>query len=125
MRRRHKRIGFDVADDGPDKNAMVYAHGPVSLWSDLWKGGGSDRGDQVNFALLQPLPGDSSLRLAFDWSAIAQFDYQDMSLEMVNRLGYQWDNFFPNFNAANPFAPGSGSAGSTPPKDENGENKGG
>ncbi len=34
-----KRIGFDVADNGPDKNAMVYTHGPVSLWSDLWKGG--------------------------------------------------------------------------------------
>lgn len=34
-----KRIGFDVADGGPDKNAMVYAHGPLSLWSDQWKGG--------------------------------------------------------------------------------------
>lgn len=34
-----KRLGFDVADDGGDKNAMVYAQGPLASWSDLWKGG--------------------------------------------------------------------------------------
>lgn len=33
------RIGFDVADDGADKNALVHAHGPLALWSDLWKAG--------------------------------------------------------------------------------------
>jgi phage terminase large subunit len=33
----YKRIGFDVADDGADKCAMVYAHGPLASWSDLWK----------------------------------------------------------------------------------------
>lgn len=32
-----KRLGFDVADSGADKCATVYAHGPVVLWSDLWK----------------------------------------------------------------------------------------
>lgn len=34
-----KRLGFDVADDGPDRNALVLAHGPLAMWSDLWKGG--------------------------------------------------------------------------------------
>ncbi|WP_423196780.1 Phage terminase large subunit N-terminal domain-containing protein [Cupriavidus sp. H19C3] len=34
-----KRIGFDVADDGPDKCANVYAHGSVVLWADEWKAG--------------------------------------------------------------------------------------
>ena len=34
-----KRLGFDVADDGGDKNAMLYAHGSLATWSDLWKGG--------------------------------------------------------------------------------------
>lgn len=33
-----KRIGFDVADAGEDKCAMVYTHGPLASWSDLWKG---------------------------------------------------------------------------------------
>lgn len=34
-----KRVGFDVADDGPDRNATVLTHGPKAMWSDLWKGG--------------------------------------------------------------------------------------
>lgn len=34
-----KRIGFDVADDGGDKNATVYAHGPVAYDLESWRGG--------------------------------------------------------------------------------------
>lgn len=33
------RIGFDVADGGKDKCAMIYAHGQLATWSDLWKAG--------------------------------------------------------------------------------------
>jgi phage terminase large subunit len=33
------RIGYDVADEGPDYNAMVYAHMPLVSWADEWKGG--------------------------------------------------------------------------------------
>jgi phage terminase large subunit len=33
-----KRIGFDVADDGKDKNSQVYFHGIVGLWTENWKG---------------------------------------------------------------------------------------
>jgi phage terminase large subunit len=35
----HKRIGFDVADSGADKNATVVAHGSLAFTSDLWKAG--------------------------------------------------------------------------------------
>lgn len=31
------RVGFDVADDGDDKNALIHAHGPLATWSDMWK----------------------------------------------------------------------------------------
>ncbi|AKM48204.1 terminase large subunit [Edwardsiella phage Edno5] len=31
-----RRIGFDVADDGEDKCAMVYAHGSVAYWCEEW-----------------------------------------------------------------------------------------
>jgi len=34
-----RRIGFDVADEGADKCAAIYAHGSVVSWADLWKGG--------------------------------------------------------------------------------------
>lgn len=32
-----KRIGFDVADSGPDKCANVYGHGSVISWADEWQ----------------------------------------------------------------------------------------
>lgn len=32
-----KRLGFDVADDGEDKCAQVYAYGSLAVWSDMWK----------------------------------------------------------------------------------------
>lgn len=34
-----RRIGFDVADGGKDKNAQVHAHGQLVQWADLWKAG--------------------------------------------------------------------------------------
>ena len=34
-----KRIGFDIADDGKDLCAQVYAHGIVALWGENWKAG--------------------------------------------------------------------------------------
>ena len=34
-----KRIGFDVADSGPDKCAQVFAHGSLVSWADMWKAG--------------------------------------------------------------------------------------
>lgn len=34
-----RRIGFDVADAGEDKCAMVQAHGSLTEWADEWKAG--------------------------------------------------------------------------------------
>lgn len=34
-----KIVGFDVADDGQDNCANVFAHGSVALWADEWRGG--------------------------------------------------------------------------------------
>ncbi|OYZ14124.1 MAG: terminase [Sphingomonadales bacterium 28-64-96] len=34
-----RRIGFDVADSGNDQCALVYAHGPLVTWAELWKAG--------------------------------------------------------------------------------------
>jgi phage terminase large subunit len=32
-----KRLGFDIADGGADKCALVLAHGSLATWSDQWK----------------------------------------------------------------------------------------
>lgn len=34
-----KRMGYDIADDGDDKCAIVFAHGSIASWCDEWKGG--------------------------------------------------------------------------------------
>lgn len=34
-----RRLGFDIADSGIDKCALLYAHGPLASWADLWKAG--------------------------------------------------------------------------------------
>ena len=34
-----KRVGYDVADDGPDCNATITAHGFLATAADQWKGG--------------------------------------------------------------------------------------
>lgn len=34
-----RRLGFDIADSGIDKCALIYAHGPLASWADLWKAG--------------------------------------------------------------------------------------
>jgi phage terminase large subunit len=34
-----RRIGFDVADSGADLCALVYAHGPLVTWADMWQAG--------------------------------------------------------------------------------------
>lgn len=31
------RLGFDVADSGKDKCAVIHAHGPLAKWGDQWK----------------------------------------------------------------------------------------
>jgi phage terminase large subunit len=33
------QLGFDVADSGTDKNALIHSHGPLATWADQWKGG--------------------------------------------------------------------------------------
>lgn len=33
------QMGFDVADKGSDKNALVHAHGQLATWADQWKAG--------------------------------------------------------------------------------------
>ena len=59
--------------------------------SDKWKGEGAQRHQQFNFKAVQPI-GEGSLTGWVNRSERREQDYQDMSLEMLNRLGYEWDN---------------------------------
>ena len=48
---------------------------------------------------MQPI-GDGTLTGYYDYSDRAEIDYQDLSNDIVRRRGPDWDNFFPNWNAA-------------------------
>ena len=59
--------------------------------ADKWKGAGEQEQQQINFKVVQPV-GEASVTGFWNWSDRAENDYQDLSPEMIRRLGYDWDN---------------------------------
>ncbi|MFM2044282.1 MAG: hypothetical protein RLY86_2858 [Pseudomonadota bacterium] len=59
--------------------------------ADKWKGDGIQKQQQVNARFEQPV-GKGSLTGWLNWSKRRENDYQDLSLAMIRRLGYGWDN---------------------------------
>jgi iron complex outermembrane recepter protein len=80
--------------DGP-RGYISYA----LLDADKWKGSGVQRQHIVNAKAIIPI-GDAAFDAYFSYSDRAEQDYQDLSLEMINRLGYNWDNITSNFPLA-------------------------
>jgi iron complex outermembrane recepter protein len=71
----------------------------TSQEADKWKGGGVQEQEQINFKVVQPL-GDATFTGYYARSDRAEQDYQDLSLDMISRRGYDLDNFYPDWNAA-------------------------
>jgi iron complex outermembrane receptor protein len=71
--------------------------------SDKWKGYGEQKQQQANVKFVQPL-GEATVTAFYDWSQRRENDYQDMSKEMINRLGYSFDNISNNYALANQIA---------------------
>jgi iron complex outermembrane recepter protein len=59
---------------------------------DKWKGWGSQRTNQANGKIVAPIGGDARLVGTISYSDRRENDYQDLSLGMIRRLGYKWDN---------------------------------
>jgi iron complex outermembrane receptor protein len=59
--------------------------------ADKWKGVGEQKQEQIDLKVVQPL-GEFTLTGFYDWSHRRENDYQDLSLGMIKRLGYNWDN---------------------------------
>lgn len=85
-------LRLDSGDTGFGKFFVSY----TNQNADKWKGSGEQRQEQVNVKYLLEL-GDSKVSAFYNTSKRREIDYQDMSLEMINRLGYNWDNFYPDF----------------------------
>ena len=67
--------------------------------ADKWKGDGPQDQDQFNSRIEHHF-GDNVLTAFYNHSDRKETDYQDLSLEMVQRLGYNWDNYAPDWNRA-------------------------
>jgi len=60
--------------------------------AEKWKGQGDQDQELFNFKIVQPI-GEGRLSAFYNWSDRQENDYQDMSLAMISRLGYDWDNY--------------------------------
>jgi iron complex outermembrane receptor protein len=99
---------LDVAGTyGSDDTWRVYGRvetGEIKPWgtrffgsyvihrADKWKGEGQQDQEQFAFKLVQPI-GKANLTAYYNNSKRQEQDYQDLSLAMISRLGYRWDNF--------------------------------
>ncbi|MDV6330724.1 TonB-dependent receptor [Asticcacaulis sp. 201] len=72
----------------------------VDQKTDKWKGGGQQKAQQFDTKWVLPLGDTGSLSAFVNHSERREQDYQDMSFEMIKRLGYNWDNFQPNYAKA-------------------------
>jgi iron complex outermembrane receptor protein len=64
--------------------------------ADKWKGVGQQNQRQIDFKIVQPL-GQATLTGFYNDSDRAENDYQDLSFDMIKRLGYDWDNISNNW----------------------------
>ncbi|WP_304177972.1 TonB-dependent receptor [Phenylobacterium aquaticum] len=71
--------------------------------TDKWKGYGVQKQQQIDFKFVQPI-GEGKVSAFYDWSQRRENDYQDLSLEMIKRLGYGFDNISNNYALANQIA---------------------
>ncbi len=83
------RIGLGTVDGARAFVSAQYQDG------DKWKGDGKQRTFMVNAKGIVPL-GGAELDGYISYSNRAEQDYQDLTLEQLNRLGYDWDNFGPS-----------------------------
>jgi iron complex outermembrane receptor protein len=71
----------------------------VDADSEKWKGGGDHEIRDYALKVVQPI-GDAKLTGYYNYSDRMEIDYQDLSFAILERRGSDWDNFYPDWNAA-------------------------
>lgn len=82
------RLDTGALGEGGPAASVSYLHSDT----DKWKGWGSQRVNQVNAKAVAPLAAGVRAVATFNFSDRRENDYQDMSLDMIRRLGRNWDN---------------------------------
>lgn len=94
---RHQRLHLR-ADSGETPLGALFISATRQR-TDKWKGEGQQRQDQLTLKWARRF-GEHRLSVLASHSDRQELDYQDLSLAQLARLGWNWDNFFPNFDAA-------------------------
>ena len=81
-------IGLDTGALGGFRGTVSYAY----LDAKKWKGVGTQRSHQVNAKGVYDFAGGGRLTGFVNFTDRKENDYQDLSLEQINRLGTDWDN---------------------------------
>jgi iron complex outermembrane receptor protein len=68
--------------------------------TDKWKGVGQQRQQQVNAKVVADLGALGDISAYFAYSDRHENDYQDLSLDLINRRGYNYDNISDNYALA-------------------------
>jgi len=89
-------VRFDTGSMGAMRASISYA----LLDAGKWKGDGAQRQHQLNLRAMFDLSDRATLTAFVNFSDRRENDYQDMSQEMIGRLGYDWDNFAPDWALA-------------------------
>ncbi|MES2316825.1 MAG: TonB-dependent receptor [Pseudomonadota bacterium] len=107
MRRSFVRIDSGLLAEGAKLTASaVRQHGRK------WKGEGVQDLTQFNSRLVQD-SGPNRLEAFYNYADRSENDYQDLSLDMRERLGWEWDNYAPDWERAVQAARGVFSGGVT------------
>jgi len=89
-------VRFDTGQLGEGTQLMLsYADGST----EKWKGTGDQDVVMYNFKLVQDI-GEGDFTVFYNNSDRAEIDYQDLSKDITARRGLEWDNYYPDWNAA-------------------------
>jgi iron complex outermembrane receptor protein len=94
MARTYLRVDSGLFGDGARAYASVTRQRAMK-----WKGDGPQDQDLINTKLVQRF-GEHTLSAFYNYSDRSENDYQDLSLDAQRRLGWQWDNYAPDWQRA-------------------------
>ncbi len=111
MSRSYVRLDTGVLESGV-KAYLSYA----GQTADKWKGSGPQKQNQLNAKLVRAWD-DNKVSGFVNTSDRTEVDYQDMSIDMQQKLGWGWDNYAPDWKRAIDAARGifTGGVGSVNP----------
>jgi len=97
-------------ETGEHNGFAAYLSGAYSK-TDKWKGWGTHELTQFNGKAIYHFGVDHMLSVTINRSSRIEADYQDLSLDMIERLGWEWDNYAPDWERALAAANGQFSGG--------------